>query len=603
MNDFYSERSQSVGERLALGVFTAGRLQREQVLGILERKVRHALLPRLPIDFDARYDAQVPNKLKLTAGPINENTRRLRDSLEPETKQRYQERLNHFENGQLSFIGHEVSLDADRTIDWDDDQLEGIPLLWWLKYQSLEPLKWFLFSPEESIDRERVVREVLDPWVRTMASTAQIGTPEYLRRDWIPHAVSLRVMTLSRYSAWLESEGMIASRQLVLEYLYKNALFLQNHIETDVGGNHLIENALALLMAGLIFQQADEWIRSGTELFERTAINQFLGDGSHFEKSPMYHIMSLRRMLTSIGLLSKYGYSIPQTIQHSAEKATEFLTYLTPPDGQIPLLNDSQFYQVLSISEILLYADKIDITADNNPDQFGASGYYWLGSGADRMLVDGGCVGPPHLPGHSHIDLLSILLWLDGNRVLTDTGVYQYADDVHRQYARSIKAHNSVQVGDCNPIKIGGQYLMGRRTAPETTMSRNESFKQFEGKYEVEGFLKPLYTHKRRIQTNGKWWLVTDEVSSHGDRPIISRLHFHPSIDLKKVDDAKFNIIYDSEYLLGYLQALHCESIVLDTSPYFPEFGTKISRKVLELRYESTPAGYVISKNEGSEVK
>lgn len=74
----------------------------------------------------------------------------------------------------------------------------------------------------------------------------------------------------------------------------------------------------------------------------------------------------------------------------------------------------------------------------------GETGYYWLDTDDGRLLVDGSPVGPSHTPSHSHNDMLSVLVWADGRCVLTDTGVYEYADNERRQYARSVAGHNTV---------------------------------------------------------------------------------------------------------------------------------------------------------------
>ncbi len=590
-------------EQAKLGIFTASRLQREQFVGIVERKIRQTVLPRLPFDFDARYERQIPAEPCASLSPLCRNTATLRGCLDADTRRSHRTDLERFESNRIEFLGHDVSLDTDRTIAWDDDQLSDVPLLWWLKFQSLEPLEWFVFGDEKPARSDELVVKVLDPWLRAMASTTTIGAPEYLRRDWIPHAVSLRVMNLSRYCAWLDEHEMLADRQFALEFLYKNALFLRNHVERDVGGNHLIENALALLMAGLVFEQDHSWAELGTELFEETATSQFLGDGGHFERSPMYHIMVLTRFLTAADLLAEYGHPIPPEVERTARRATQFIDGLTPPDGRIPLLNDSQFDEVLSIAEVTAYATAVGVSATSDSPALESSGYYWLGSGVDRMLVDGGPVGPPHLPGHSHVDLLSILLWLDGQRVLTDTGVYQYTADTRRQYARGIRSHNSVQVGDSNPITVGGQYLLGRRTEPKISVRRDRSFEAVEGRYSTPRGPGPSYTHARRILTDEEMWVVVDRVSKAGDAPTTSRLHFHPSITVERRTEGRFQISTESGESLGEIRLVNCADCVLKSSPYFPEFGTEITRTALEIDYGTTPAGYVISTDKLGEVE
>ncbi|WP_318568640.1 alginate lyase family protein [Salinigranum marinum] len=581
--------------RAKLTLCTISNLRRQQLLGVIERKARHAVVPRLPVDFDQWYTRRVPDPLRVSLSPLQAATDALSRCLLPRTKQSHRSDLNAFDEGTLAFIGETVELDADRTIEWENSQLSDVPLLWWLKFQSLEVLDWFLFGEGAPARSAEFVSEVLDPWLRTMVSRTTIGSSEYLRRDWIPHAVSLRIMRLCRYCAWLAANDMLATRGFILAFTYKNALFLRNHIEHDVGGNHLVENAVALLMAGLVFDDSAEWVETGEQLLVESAETQFLADGGHFERSPMYHVMVLTRYLTAVDLLDGYERPVPTRLRTTAREATVFLRDLTPPDGRIPLLNDSVFDEMLAIPEVLDYADFLGIQSDDSGSELGASGYYWLGEGADRMLVDGGAVGPPHLPGHSHVDLLSVMLWLDGQRVLTDTGVYQYVADRRRVYARSVQAHNSVRVGNSGPIEVGGQYLMGSRVDPEVVSYRNDDNGEFVGRYRTKRLFSPGYQHTRSITTDRHTWAVTDSISGEPNQPITSRLHFHPDTTVEPQGENDFSILRQSGSLLGHLTVdTHIEAELLRT-PYFPRFGEQRGRDTVELGYRVGRNGFSIS--------
>ncbi|WP_142859571.1 heparinase II/III family protein [Salinigranum halophilum] len=589
-------------EKLRLGLWTVSRLQREQLLGIVDRKLRHTFVPKIPVDFDARYERQIPTELDPTLGPTFQNLTTLQKCLSSATVERHVQKINSFSDFQLEFLNITIELREHRTIEWGNEQLNEVPLLWWLKYSSFEQLDWF-FSAERRLENPiEFVKEVLDPWIREMVSRTVIGSEEYLRRDWIPHAVSLRIMRLCRYCAWLDANDMLSSREFILRYLYKNTLFLRNHIETDVGGNHLIENALALTMSGLVFQSKTDWLETGLSLFENAGQNQFLDDGGHFERSPMYHIMVLTRFLSAVGLLDSYGRHVPDALLQVSRSATQFIRTLTPPDGRIPLLNDAVFNEFFSISEVLNYADSVGISFGSPSSTLSDTGYYWLGEGESRLLFDGGGVGPPHLPGHSHIDLLSIMLWLHGQRVLTDTGVYQYLPDENRRYARSVQAHNSVQVGTSGPIDVGGQYLMGRRTNPTVGHHESDLINTLVGEYDVSRSFEESYTHRRRVDSNGDWWLITDSIVGVDSKPVISRLHAHPDVKINQSTNNQFIIEGQDGEILGTLDTNGCLRATLDTSSYFPEFGTTCPRQTVELTYGESTGWFFFSTGTGGSV-
>ena len=88
--------------------------------------------------------------------------------------------------------------------------------------------------------------------------------------------------------------GQRRSRTASLASLSAHAGFLRRHLETDVGGNHLIKNLKAL--AGLAVFFADDGLldRALDRLTGQLAV-QVLPDGGHYERAPAYHCQVLGR--------------------------------------------------------------------------------------------------------------------------------------------------------------------------------------------------------------------------------------------------------------------------------------------------------------------
>lgn len=566
--------------------YTAKNLNPEQLLGVIERKARHLVVPRLPVDFDGRYSSRVPDRPSATLPPVEENASRLRESMSPAVRSSYREKAIEAADGNFVIVNEPIRLGDPGSIDWNDARISNAAQLWRIEFQSFAFLRWLTFGWEDEQSCPSSVASTVEDYVRSWMRTHRIGEENYLRRNWIPHSVSLRILNWCRYLAWRSEadDGSGFAEELSKE-IYKNTLFLCNHVEYGVGGNHLVENAAALLTSGLAFGR-DDWLETGRRILVRAGRSQFLRDGGHFERSPMYHVQALTRYLTAVDLLGGFGYSVPEGITRTATSGTVFLNSMTPPDGEMPLLNDSVEGYTLSLSDCKSYADRVGVTVDDSADTLAESGYYWLGSGDSRMLIDGGPVGPPHLPGHSHNDMLSVLLWVDGERVFTDTGTFDYEPDERRRYTRSVAAHNTVQVGDVEPIDVGGRYLMGRRTSPDATVKSSDGIRYFEGAYRKASSGPDRYAHRRRAyELDGKW-LVWDTVRQRRERPLRSRLHLAPGIE---ATDHGGHVTLDGtgERAL-YLYPLDADRTRVSESPYYPEFGTAVPRQKVELRTEGT---------------
>lgn len=567
--------------------YTAKNMKAEQFIGVVERKLRHAVVPRLPLDFDRRYERRIPRTLQAATEPIAANLEILAGCHDDARREEFRTLAEDAADGVFTFLNRSIDLRTGDDIDWQHRQLDEHPLLWRLKLQSFEHLNWLVVGFDASDDVTEI-DESFRRWLVSWTENNPIGEERYLRGSWIPHSVSLRVLNWCRYVAWAERRPASDVPDVLYRQIYKNALFLENHVEWDVGGNHLVENATALVMAGVLFRDHDTgWLRTGVEILSAVADSQFLEDGGHFERSPMYHVMVLTRYLTVVDLLEKTHGELPSAIRQAAQSGTAFLRAIRAPDGRFPLLNDAVYDEVCSASCCLRYAEAIGVerTTPDSPATLDASGYYWLGTGRTRMLVDGGSVGPAHLPAHSHNDQLSFNLWVDRRPVIVDTGTYEYAATSRRQYSRSVAAHNTVQVRNAEPIDIGGKYLMGKRTSPEVDFSETDDKAVFRGTLRKDSTFGDGYVYRRRIEHRDGEWTVRDAVT---ETPFTSRLHFHPSVSVRDVGEDTFVARSREDRIEISILTPTAESRVRQ-SEYYPAFGGIETRPCLELGVEEAP--------------
>lgn len=589
----------SVTRRLRLYGWTLANMDHRQLVGVVERAGRNHLLPRLPVDIDARYEADPPPTDALRTGAVVENLAVLRASLSPETVTRARELAGEAADGTVTFMNSTVEVGAD-PVDWDHPELAELPRLWRLKLHGFEPLGWLVTSMDADDPEARACAETFEIWIDDWLDTHPVGEEGYLRRGWTPYAVSKRVVNLARFCAWQADAGLAPSAG-ARAGLRKNASFLADNVEHDVGGNHVIENGVALVAAGTVLPDGESIRDTGLAVLADPAGEQFLGDGGHYERSPMYHLQVLTGYLTALDLCTRSGLAPPEPISDTVREGMSFLAALTPPDGRIPLLNDAVFGETLSLAAVRAYASRIDGTgwSDGTPDRIESpraalpdTGYYWLGDGDDRMLVDGGPVGPPHLPGHSHNDLLSVLLWVDGQRVVADSGTYSYQPGERRQYARGVRAHSTVRVGDREPIELGRRFLMGERTEPQTAFRRGP-VDAFRGSYTAHCG----YEHTRCVHGADDWWLVWDRVTDAGTNPVVSQVLLHPTVGADSGGEGEITVTDSDGEPIAWVYPLRVAGTDQSDGKYFPQFGVEQPRTVLELRPTDAGGGfgYVVS--------
>ena len=561
---------------------TALNKQPRQLFGIATRTAKSAVLPRLPVDVDSRYEKCVPDEFTSCTESIRKNTIRIQESTS-DKRESFQRQMEATIGGDLSFLNETISFEDGQSISVDAPAVLDQPSHWQLKcwgFEHLKPIWLFSHCISDISDSDLDIHQSwLDDWMGDHPIASNTG---YLRRYWMPHSVSLRILNWTRYVTLFEERLDEEFRETINRFIHKNAQFLAKNVEYGVGGNHLIENAAGLLMAGTYFQE-EAWRQLGVQIFEQAAENQFFEDGGHIERSPMYHLIVCQRYLTAVDLLESSNEK-SRLIQETATAGVRFAEYLQAPDNQIPLLNDSVFDEALPLKSILQYARSIptldQVRKQVDTQSFSSltdSGYYWLGTDEDRMLVAGHKVAVPHLPAHAHIHPGQVCLWIGNQRVLTDTGVFEYSAGPHRRRARSIQSHNTVQVDEQEPVRIASSFWMWGTVDPR--ISFNREMNHLEISYSVNTIGCPPYRHQRNIKRNENTWTITDSIDAERS-PIQSRLHVHPDLNVKTEGDHFRILCPDGGQLLSIIPTGHDHATVVD-APYYPRYGQEIPRDAL----------------------
>ena len=316
---------------------------------------------------------------------------------------------------------------------------------------------------------------------------------------WHPYCISRRLPVW--ISLWTASPPGGQLRGRILAGMQLQADDLANHLERDLGGNHLLENLRALMLAGCFLDgpEAARWREEASRWLRRELAAQILPHSEHFERSPMYHAAMLDAVLD---IRDAAEGLVPETARlaaEAAEKMSGFLKAVLHPDGQIPLLGDSCFGETPLPARLLQRAAAQDEAADLPPGHATdwldrksegstqpharASGLrlneekqaaramrlgdYWVYRDEESfVLLDAGPVGADHLPAHAHADLLSFEASFRGARLLVDSGVASYEDDAMRRYCRSTAAHNVLEIDGENQCDMWSKFRMGYRGWP-----------------------------------------------------------------------------------------------------------------------------------------
>ena len=412
-----------------------------------------------------------------------------------------------------------------------------------------------------------------------------LGDLRVLIDAWHPYCISRRL------PAWIELWSACPPpgdlRDRVLGSIFSQARYLEEHLERDLGGNHLLENLRAVLLAGAFLDgpDADRWLAKGARLLGKELAEQVLPHGEHFERSPMYHAGVLEAVLDVRDAVASLVPELGQLCSRAAAKMAAFLGEIIHPDGEIPLLGDACLGETPPPARLVARAAGGGCTADEvhgagqhvpkpSPSALRLGDYWTYREEGDFLLFDAGPVAPDHLPAHAHADLLSFEASIHGRRLFVDSGVFNYEDDPMRRYCRSTAAHNVLEVDGRDQCDMWSRFRMGYRGWP---------FAFAVG--ETHGFHWAAAHHDayRRlgVPAVGRWigcrsggpWLCVDWAEGTGSHTLCARLHVHPGVVAEKVADDEVRLEVDGVVLaLRYLTA---GQIAIAENWYCPQFGRR----------------------------
>ncbi|MBI3560673.1 MAG: alginate lyase family protein [Gammaproteobacteria bacterium] len=439
---------------------------------------------------------------------------------------------------------------------------------------------------QEAGHRKAELPQLINHWIE--------HNPLGTENAWEPYTASLRIVNWIKYFLATWTKTPVPHAWLVS--LYTQCLWLEKHLEYHILANHYLKNAVALFFAGMYFEGMDaaRWLKTGSRILTEEVQEQFLGDGGHIERSPMYHCIAVTDYLDILNLvqnsISVLDTPTVQLFRDKTVAALDFLDRIILPDGQIPLFNDAALGIAPTPERLFTYAAKIikyqspGKTNTTNSCAFTESGYYVIRYADDMMVIDCGPVGPDYQPGHAHCDTLSYELCICGQRLVVDTGVYSYENSADRYYARSTAAHNTVRIDAREQSEIWGVFRVARRARPTMAALINhpDGGVEFNGAHDGYLRLPGRVVHARSIRYHpSHGWYIRDTVTGRGRHRLESFIHFHPAVKVQQVVEGVRLMMPGGEQLL-LLPEGQDEMSLIQTN-WYPEFGRAQPNTTLRL--------------------
>ncbi|UCC62439.1 MAG: alginate lyase family protein [Anaerolineae bacterium] len=417
--------------------------------------------------------------------------------------------------------------------------------------------------------------ELLTDWLRQ--NPADEGQPNWTN----PFEVACRISTWSwAYHLFLSAGVLDATAHLeLLRGLWTHGAYLDACLELHVPNNHLLLEAKALVMLGILmpeFRAAHRWQRRGLDVLEREAARQVCSDGVHVERVPHYHHLIAGELLEFLVLLENNDLQAPPALVNSFRQMLKFERHITRPDGHLPLFGDSAHGDlhvrftpvsggaallnepefklpnaVLNEMTIWLLGPKRVIGFYNLPVQppapshcFPEGGYAVMRdsweSGGLYLALDCGPFGYRLSPGHGHADALSLELCAHGQPQLVDAGVYSFhLGDGWRNLFRGTRAHNTVVVdGQDQSLLLDNWRVWRPAQVTLNDWAIGHGFDFVDASHDGYSRLPGRIIHRRRVFfAKPDYWLIVDLLEGKGEHRFEALFHLPPDATVELVPE------------------------------------------------------------------
>lgn len=461
----------------------------------------------------------------------------------------------------VEILGHPHTLAA--AIDWEP---AGKSRLWLF---TLHYFDWAVAAVGATLARaagpeERVAGSAATSAVARAAFEAMrswVEAEPYGRYDaWHPYPTAKRLVSWTYlFAAFPE----LATPDLESSH-WLQARHLARSLEKHAGGNHLLMDLCALVVAGLRYdgREAEALVERALRELVAEVPRQVTADGCHVELAAAYHLQVLAMLSEASLCLSSAGLATPAPLVSALEALSAFAERMRLPDGSYPLWSDTSRDTTLPLDEALALARgalaaagggtpssgqlrfpyaPLVAAAGRTPErrplgrvpsapfapQAPASGYHLLRGDGLVAVFDGADTGAHGMPGHGHADCLNVDVHTAAGPLIVESGTSTYDPGPERDRERGTAAHDTVVVAGRDQTEMWDAFRVGR---PARAFDRSAGITQGWAWAQAahDGYAELGVTHRRWVGVRGGTVVVLDALDlDEGAEPLPFGLRYH----------------------------------------------------------------------------
>ncbi|MFD3445937.1 heparinase II/III family protein [Microbacteriaceae bacterium 4G12] len=371
-------------------------------------------------------------------------------------------------------------------------------------------------------------------WKRLVCDWIKNNTFEPNKR----HTSWRTIDTGIRCGSWIKSIILIYEHlsmseiETIFSSLQEQLIYLKNqYIEKYTLSNWGILQISGILQVAMICEDLvqKEIVDWAWDELKRQCELQFHVDGIHWEQSPLYHFEVLFALLDVYQIAQYLESNIPFDLKSILEKISYAAFYMIYPNGYLVPQHDSDY---ISVKEIYKKIKPFHQSQMSKVFHGTDSGNLVYKTNTDFVSLWNG----RHGSGHGHASLGHINLFLNGERVLCDSGRFTYQEGPLRNYLKSAESHSSIIVDEVplTSIKDSWSYHhVGKDLA--NRVKETEKFVVMESTFSYSTF---VVQRTVIILKEDNIVIVLDSVDSQGTHIMKRYFQLNPDIKVRKQEDS-----------------------------------------------------------------
>lgn len=394
---------------------------------------------------------------------------------------------------------------------WSDCRSDDEEYLWVLNRMGYFKALLRLYL---ALDEEVYARKVLDDmenWIDTCPMhplPTTDTTPDEMRKirnfyagltPWRSLEVGIRMFDSWNfaYDSLLFSDLMTPELHAkIVSSFYQHAVVLRDmspRYWPDANHNHYIHEMLGLFEVACLFpdfEESDAWREFAANELARCAKAQFTPDGGQIEGSPHYHYCCLTMFFDFLLAARSFDVTVHRDVLDVMKNAVDYMLAVLGSDGIIAPIGDSPFNKVAERIASYYYRcygelgpaaklfciqpshdasiipEELQVAAralaesapgeDNRQRQINQ--YFARTSWRADASHFGFICHSPVFNGHSHQDLMSFVLYLNGDPVVVDPSYYTYRECEERKLFKSPEYHSTLTFDNKPPFEYTGRW-------------------------------------------------------------------------------------------------------------------------------------------------